>query len=213
MSSDPTAANRQIDPTLRSPEGRRTLQISLPLVILVGISAFFISMASILLIRDDRSVRASLLALTEIPQYAVVHPIAATDLEQEVASIDYPDEAKKTILFIMSPTCPVCDENWPHWEHIVERLDPNRAKAVVLDISKAKTAKLSELHDLHRLPLFTNISAESILEYRLRATPQTIVVRAAGRRIGRQSAGRIDGVWTGLLSSSNVKEILAAVGQ
>ena len=213
MSLDTARAGNHVDTVPAASLGsRRVLKVPLPLAILVGISALFMTTTSVYLIREVRSLRASLLATMEIPLHAIVHPITATDLDQRAAAIDYPD-GKKTILFIMSPTCPVCEKNWPQWERIAQGLDPKRARALVLDISNGSIRVLSGLHELHGLPLFTNVSAESVVEYRFRITPQTIVVRAAGRRIEGLSAGRVEGVWTGLLSASGVTQIIATVSR
>ena len=135
---------------------------------------------------------------------AIVPALEGLNPYGEKLAFPYGRDPRKTIVFVFSPTCSFCEENWPGWRQITERLDITTVRPVAVDISSSATLEFVASHGLADMPLIAKIEPKSLLSYRFRLTPQTILI---------DSHGRVEKVWSGVLTSEQVEEVAALVGR
>ncbi len=118
------------------------------------------------------------------------------------AALAYGVDRRYTILLVYSPACPVCEDNWPNWDDIIHHNDAG-VRVVAVDLSSMTRPDYISAHKMERVPIIQHVDPSSMLDYRLRKTPETIVL---------DPAGRVVGAWVGALDKKAVREIVAAVG-
>jgi len=125
--------------------------------------------------------------------------LEAKTLSGQLATVAFGQDGKQTVLFIFSPACPICEENWPMWERITQNADSQGLRLVALDLSGAVQPDYIAYHRMSRFILLRDPQPQSLLAYRFRQTPQTVLLA---------SDGTVKGSWIGPLSRANADEIL-----
>jgi hypothetical protein len=116
------------------------------------------------------------------------------------ALLTYGVDRRYTILLVYSPACPICEDNWDNWDEIVNRSDSG-VRIAAIDLSNLTRADYISAHKMDRIQVIQNLDAASMLDYRLRKTPETIVINPVGVVVGS---------WIGALDKKAVREILVA---
>jgi hypothetical protein len=116
------------------------------------------------------------------------------------ATLSYGIDRRYTILLVYSPACPICEDNWDNWDEIINRSDSN-VRIAAVDLSNITHPDYISAHKMEKLPLIQHVDATGMLDYRLRKTPETIVIDPVGVVVGS---------WIGALDKKAVSEILAA---
>jgi peroxiredoxin len=163
--------------------------------------------ANIALIRQNRQLRAQLVqppASFEAAPGAQVPDLAGHDLDGKPISIAYGQDQRKVLIFVFSPTCGFCAENWPKWWQIFPALDRTAVRPVSVDVSSSVTREFIAQHQLTDMPVVAQADPKALVRYQFRLTPQTILVDAGGR---------VEKVWSGVLDASNVAEIERMAGK
>lgn len=89
--------------------------------------------------------------------------------------------ARDTLLFLYSTECPICDLNWPFWEHLARSPDTNKYRIVYANIAGAMTDAYSQSHYfLPDAPVFATIDPRHKEAYRLSVSPALFVVGTDG---------------------------------
>ncbi|HEV2288100.1 MAG TPA: hypothetical protein VGR81_04020 [Candidatus Acidoferrales bacterium] len=89
------------------------------------------------------------------------------------------------------------------WQKLFEQIDLRRARIIGVSLEKAGlSSQYLGLVDLTRTGTMLLPDVDSIVSYRFRYTPQTILIDAGGR---------VDGVWSGVLKSEQIGQIEQAV--
>ena len=118
-------------------------------------------------------------------------------------SVLFPADGAKTVLFVFSTTCRVCDLNWPAWQGIVDSLNHRSYRVVYANIhSSLSSAYLTERGVLGGI-LFADLDPHSVVALNLGLTPLTVL-------LGRD--GAVEEVWAGLLEGdelAGVRETLS----
>lgn len=135
---------------------------------------------------------------------AIVPALEGYDPHGEKLAFPYGRDPRKTIVFVFSPTCSFCEENWPNWRQVAEHLDITTVRPVAVDVSSSASLEFAASHGLADMPLIVKVEPKSLISYRFRLTPQTILI---------DSHGRVEKIWSGVLTSEQVEEAAALVGR
>jgi hypothetical protein len=105
----------------------------------------------------------------------------------------------KTLLLVFEQRCEACVVNWPYWQAILKRVDAQHVRVVGVDLQEGGLS----IQYLARVGFpstreFVLPDIQSILAYRFRYTPQTILIDADGT---------VEKVWSGALDPAETKEI------
>lgn len=166
---------------------------------------------NILLVRQNAKLRYNLERITrqyyrqvELPLDSFVPPLDGVDSNGTRSVVSYGVDPRKTLLLVFSPTCEVCDENWPSWNRIVASIEELSVRVVGVNISETLPDEYVGGFGLSGMQVLTQLDDEDKRAYRLSLTPQTILVNAYGR---------VEGVWSGRLGSDREQEIKAKLSQ
>lgn len=128
-----------------------------------------------------------------------VPPLSGVNLTGSPATVEYMPGGPKTLLLVFSRSCGVCGLNWPAWQRVLSQSDPQRVRAIGVSL---ESTGLSSLYlaqvGLTRTEMIVFPNVGSIIAYRFRYTPQTILIG---------SDGRVEGIWSGALQPQQMEEI------
>lgn len=127
--------------------------------------------------------------------------LAGTDSKGGQVAVDFAQVEGPTLVFVFSPTCPVCDDNWPLWDRLRARREG--LNLIAVDLSGLSSDDYVEFHGLSNVKVLRQVEPRSILDYRLRFTPQTFVIRN----------NTVVAAWTGLLSRKGMDAIQSALDE
>jgi len=156
---------------------------------------------NVALIRQNHSLKAQLSQVplgTEAPPGAHVSDLRGFDVQGKPVSITYQGDTRKVLLFVFSPTCSFCAENWPNWWRIFSELDRNTVLPAAVDVTATVTPEFINQHQMTGIPVLAQVDPRAVVEYHFHLTPQTILVGADGK---------VEKVWSGVLSAANMAEI------
>jgi peroxiredoxin len=155
------------------------------------------------LIRQNQNLKAELSrpsAAMQLQAGTVVPPLEGYGASGEKLLFDYGHDPRKTVLFVFSPTCSFCEENWPRWRQITAALNTESVRPLAVDVSSGATRGFADGHGLANMPLLIKIEPGSLVSYRFRLTPQTILI---------DPQGKVEKIWSGVLTADQLKEISA----
>jgi hypothetical protein len=116
--------------------------------------------------------------------------------EGRVIGIDLAHSEQKMCILLFDPECKTCEENWKYWSKLTSRNGiSNRLVPISTTQSVPKEYMMTHWHSSR--PYLIGLDPAIQDKFKLRATPQTIVV----------VSGKVDKTWYGLLSDSDVDEI------
>jgi len=115
----------------------------------------------------------------------------------------YGKDSRKVLVLVFSPTCPFCDQNWPKWYDLMSSLNRTAVRPVAVDVTSSSTPGFLSQHQLAEMPVFLKVDPQATVNYRFHLTPQTILVGPDGK---------VEKVWSGVLSDSAMAELKQRVG-
>jgi peroxiredoxin len=124
-----------------------------------------------------------------------VPTLTATDLTGAMATID-PRNTESTVLYVFAPACGWCARNLDNLRAVAEAAAKKGLRFIAVSITDDDVKDYAREHNL-AMPVVI-ASPQSKSEYRLGATPHTLV-------IDRQ--GRVSKSWRGAFTGSTAKEI------
>ena len=140
------------------------------------------------------------------PQIEVGTSVGAFDvqhLDGDASTLDWNTDRSR-LLFVFTTTCPACKQNQEAWRALSEATDDRvDILGVSLDTLEATSAYRSE----HELPFEVVVAADREAfagAYQVSAVPTTLLV---------SSDGRVQGVWTGALSTEQQADVAAGTHQ
>jgi peroxiredoxin len=185
----------------------KTLVRSLPWL-LIG----FLAIEDVLLMSQNHRLRANITALVGDQSNATLEPgdrvkaIKVTTLLAKDSLITYKESGRKYLLFVLSPTCPHCERNLNPWAFIAQNASTSNFSAIGISIFPlAATKKYSEEKKI-AFNLVIGSDTTFSRNYKVNSVPQTILLGFDGK---------VEKVWLGELSSTNLDEIneLIATGR
>jgi peroxiredoxin len=161
--------------------------------------------ANIALIHQNSQLKARLAlppAALEAAAGAQMPDLHGFDSAGKPVEVAYGKDPRKVLVMVFSPTCAFCDENWPKWEQVIASLDRSAVRPVGVDVTSTANASFLSQHP-SGLPVFVKVDPQATVNYRFQLTPQTILL---------DSAGKVEKVWTGVLTDSAVTELKQRLG-
>ena len=157
---------------------------------------------NIALITQNHSLKAQLAQeplTTAAPAGTQVHDLRGFDVQGKPLLVSYRGEIRrKVLLFVFSPTCRFCAENWPNWWRVFSELDRNAVQPAAVDVTATATADFIAQHQMTSMPVFVQVDPKAVPEYHFHLTPQTILVGADGK---------VEKVWSGVLTPRDISEL------
>lgn len=129
-------------------------------------------------------------------------PLEGIDSNGNRHSIDYGQDSRKTVLFVLSPRCNACEQNMPNWLAIINRLDRGGFRLAAVSLQAEGIKEYASRHKFNQIPILTNIDPKYRVAYNLALTPQIILIG---------SDGKVEKVWTGLLRGDDKQEVELAL--
>jgi hypothetical protein len=136
---------------------------------------------NLLLVGRVRSLRWNL----EVARAAMVLPVgeelpilSATDSSGKPVSLDPRASDLPTLLYVLSPTCGWCTLNRDSINHLASNVR-GEFRVVAVSLSKPTDGLNSEYS--YGFPVLFEPTEESIVAYRLRGTPQTLLISKDGK--------------------------------
>lgn len=156
---------------------------------------------NIALIQQNRELKARLAVpppLLQVPAGTQMPDLQGFDPDGKPVELHYGKDQRQVLVFVFSPTCPFCEQNWPKWEQVIASLDPSRVRPAGVDVSSTATDNFISRHRMAAMPVFVKVDPAVRMSYRFQLTPQTILL---------DSAGKVEKVWTGVLNDSSMAEL------
>jgi peroxiredoxin len=144
--------------------------------------------------RPDRSL--------EIKAGTALPPLEGFDSDGNRQSVDYGHDPRKTVLLVLSPRCPACEENMPNWEAIINGLDRRSFRLAGVSLQSEGFKEFASRRGINQVPTLTKIDPRYRVAYNLALTPQTILIDAEGK---------VEKVWTGFLRGENKQDVELAL--
>jgi hypothetical protein len=166
-----------------------------------GIALLLLS--NIILLRANHKMAAAYNDLSSqmlLPAGYHVPTLKGKFLDGRDAALTYGVDRRYTILLVYSPACQICEDNWDNWDEIINRGDAS-IQIAAIDLSNMTRPDYISAHNMGRMPIIQHLDPASMLDYRLRRTPETIVIDPSGAVVGS---------WIGALDKKVVSEIIAA---
>lgn len=163
--------------------------------------------ANVALIQQNRRLKAQLSLpppTLEAAPGAQVPDLRGFDLSGRPLELLYGKDPRKVLVFVFSPTCAFCEDNWSNWQQIITALNHEVVRPVAVDVTSTVNPLFLAKHQLGDVPVLVHVDPRATLSYRFHLTPQTILV---------DHAGKVEKVWTGVLSDSAVTELKQLLNQ
>jgi len=174
----------------------------------MGVKALCITVAfvglmggNVLLLRQNRELTQAVReyhAQLVLQEGMRVPTLAGQTYRGDRLAVEYGRDRPKTVLLVYSPTCPVCEENWPNWSPLIKAAEHSRTRIIAVDLTGKSRADFLAAHGLNNVPVIASPSPEAILAYRFRYTPETIVI---------SPEGKVERAWIGVLQDEAAKAI------
>lgn len=174
-------------------------------IIIFMVLGVVLAVTNLLLVRENRGLRALLSERQRSlePQVgAVVASLSGHDLDGNGFTVDYGQDSRKTLVFVFSTKCRVCDRNWPYWQGIIRSVEKGSFRLVFVNLLSPLSADYIAKYNLARFSVIADLDPKHIVEYNLRLTPQTILINPNGV---------IEKVWTGVLRGERLEEVAQAL--
>lgn len=187
------------------------------LYLLIGMATLFM-LANIFLIKQNLELKAMILE-TSGPLHNTSSPTAGRPAELEVGqtltalngvdingqrtSVAYNQDLRKVVFLSFAPDCDVCEENMPNWEALAKGLDNKSYRVVAVSLVPTGVKEYISHYNLGSIPVLASIDSQDRVTYKLRFTPQTILV---------SPDGKVEKVWTGAIKGERRKELEKSLG-
>ena len=160
---------------------------------------------NVALIRQNKTLKAQVSQpppSLEAPIGAQMPELKGFDPGGREISIAYGKDLRKVLVFVYSPSCQFCTQNWPKWQQLFPELDRSAVRPIGVDVSATSTMDYI-VRQFKDLPVVTKVDPKDMVDYHLHLTPQTILVN---------QTGKVEKVWSGVLTDANVAEIKGMIG-
>ena len=107
----------------------------------------------------------------------------------------------RTLVLVLSPSCPICRENWPAWHRLLNQDSP-AVNVIILDLSGALDMEYANANGISQRQVWTKIDELTKCRLNLHITPQTVILG---------SDNRVMGTYSGMLTSAAETAILRSL--
>jgi hypothetical protein len=138
----------------------------------------------------------------EVKPGTALPPLEGLDSNGARHSINYGQDPRKTVLFVLSPRCRACEENMPNWDAIIKGLDRQSFRLAAVSLQSEGLKEYANRSGIKQIPILTEIDPKHRVAYNLALTPQIILIDAGGK---------VEKVWTGLLRGEDKQSVEMAL--
>lgn len=175
-----------VEETLLSKSDKKEQQKRKPsamyfLLILLLICSVILNVLQARKIKELRYTDAALRADNDLQPNTSVPPIRATDLNGNTISMSYGDAEFPLIVYVLSPGCSWCTRNKNNVAALANGV-LGKYRLLGLSLSSDGLKEYVEKNEI-TLPIYSNLSYDTISSYKLGGTPETIVVSPQGKVI------------------------------
>jgi hypothetical protein len=165
----------------------------------LAILTFVTLCLNVALVVQNRKLKATGVPQVWLPAVGTkIQKLEGLALDGSRLNLPFAVDSKRTILFVFSTTCRVCDLNWPAWKSIQQSADARRYRLAYANVrSSLSRAYLSQHNILDEL-VFAELDPRSIVALNLVVTPITVLLGADGT---------VEDVWPGLLEGDELKGV------
>jgi hypothetical protein len=174
-------------------------------VLLTLVFGAILLLVNVLLVQQNKKLRG----LANRPDRALeikpgtsLPPLEGLDSNGDRRSFNYGQDARKTVLLVLSPRCRACEDNMPNWEAIINGLDQRSFRLAAVSLQSEGFKEYAIRHGINQLPTLTDIDPKYRVAYNLALTPQTILIDADGK---------VEKVWTGRLREGDKQDVELAL--
>lgn len=186
------------------------------LYLLVGMGTLFL-LANIFLIKQNLELKAMILETSgppsgtfspagrpvELEVGQTLTALNGVDINGQRTSVAYNQDLRKVVFLSFAPGCGACDENMPNWETLAKELDSKSYRVVAVSLVPTGVKEYLSHYNLGEIPVLASVDSQDRVSYRLRFTPQTILVGPDGK---------VEKVWTGAIRGERRKEVEKSLG-
>ena len=128
-----------------------------------------------------------------------VPPLSGVTSIGSPATVEYKPGQPKTLLLVFARSCGACESNWPAWQRVLSQIDPKRVRliGVSLESTDLSSQYLAQV-GLTKAEMIVLPNVGSVVSYRFRYTPQTILIGPEGK---------VEGIWSGVLQPQQIAQI------
>jgi peroxiredoxin len=166
-------------------------------VLALGLTGF-----NIALVKQDRRLAAlnkAYEANLHLNVGAKVLPLSGSAADGTPTIVTYNPGHPKTLLLVYAPSCPECGLNWLSWQKLLNQIDPTRVRAIGVSVEGNGLSKqYVEQVGMSKAETVLLPDFQSIVLYKLRYTPQTILIG---------SDSKVEGIWSGVLDPHQLSDI------
>jgi len=108
-----------------------------------------------------------------------VPPISAKRLGAHQELISYKDANQPTVLYVFAPPCSWCARNLDNFKTLLDK-EGGHYRFIGLSLSEVTLPEYVAKNSL-KLPVYSDLSPETLKTYKLGSTPQTIVISPEGK--------------------------------
>lgn len=139
---------------------------------------------NVFLARKTNSLRSALLRVKAEDSLVVgtsLPPIAAKGLDGQQATISYRPDEPPTILYVFKPSCGWCTKNIQNIKALAESTR-GKYRVIGVSLSSDNLQEYVTKSDL-TFPVYSDVSPDVAINYRMGGTPQTIVISSEGKLV------------------------------
>jgi hypothetical protein len=165
---------------------------------------FALALSNWLSIRENvrlREHREITIRAFHTPVGARLPPLAGKDNNGNPVKITYEAHGPETLMLVFSPTCGHCRNIWPKWIDLIKGCKQKRV--VFVDSGTVLTKEFLAEYDTSLGQVIAEADRQSIVDYRFRETPITLLVG---------SNGVAEGSWGGELSGAILDRVKKDTG-
>jgi peroxiredoxin len=118
---------------------------------------------------------------THLEVGTIVPPITAKNLDGQNETISYLQSGRPTVLYVFTPKCSWCTRNLPNLKALMDK-KREEYRFVAVSLSDEGVKEYVSENGLD-IPVYTGLSEDIKKTYKMRGTPQTIVVTEEGKVI------------------------------
>lgn len=186
--------------TSLAPQGLKTYRL---LGTLFGVLAVGLLAVNVLLLQRVRFLEKVRMADLGPSVGELLPALHGADQTGRPITIDYGRDQRETLILIFSTKCAICAINWPRWQRLTSLIDPRRYRLVYANMAAGLNADYLTAHGLGGATVLAKVDPRSSDEYKLNATPTTMLVGPDAK---------IENVWIGGLQDTDVATINKAFG-
>ena len=130
-------------------------------------------------VRSLTHARSAIITEHQLKIGTIVQPIKAKRLGGAQEVISYQGTKQPTVLYVFTPPCTWCARNMDNLKTLLDK-EKGQYRFIGLSLSEKTLPEYIAKNDLE-LPIYSALSPETLMTYKLGSTPQTIVISPEGK--------------------------------